>query len=75
MAAIGIKVKRWIAMHGFSLNVCPDLKGFESIVPCGISDKPVSSLAEFIPSLTVEQVRQSVAEKFAEVFDVQLISC
>ncbi|HBL10254.1 MAG TPA: lipoyl(octanoyl) transferase [Cyanobacteria bacterium UBA11162] len=75
VAAIGIKVKRWIAMHGFSLNVCPDLKGFESIVPCGISDKPVSSLAEFIPSLTVEQVRQSVAEKFAEVFDVQLISC
>ena len=75
VAAIGIKVKRWIAMHGFSLNVCPDLNGFESIVPCGISDKPVSSLAEFIPSLTVEQVRQSVAEKFAEVFDVQLISC
>lgn len=72
VAAIGIKVTRWITMHGFALNVCPDLTGFGRIVPCGISDKPVGSLAQFIPSLTVEQVRQVTAEQFAEIFDVQL---
>lgn len=73
VAAIGIKVSRWITMHGFALNVCPDLTGFERIVPCGIADKPVGSLAQFIPGITVEQLRQSVATLFAEVFDVELI--
>jgi lipoyl(octanoyl) transferase len=74
VAAIGIKVSRWITMHGFALNVCPDLTGFERIVPCGIADKPVGSLAEFIPGITVEQVRQSITATFAEVFDVQLVT-
>ncbi len=73
VAAIGIKVSRWITMHGFALNVCPDLEGFKRIVPCGISDKPVGSLAEFIPGIEVEQVRQHVASAFSEVFEVQLI--
>jgi lipoyl(octanoyl) transferase len=73
VAAIGIKVSRWITMHGFALNVCPELSGFEHIVPCGIANKPVGSLAQFIPGITVEQVHQSVAATFAQVFDVQLI--
>lgn len=73
VAAIGIKVSRWITMHGFALNVCPDLKGFTRIVPCGIADKPVGSLAEFIPDISVEEVRQKVAIAFAEVFGVQLV--
>jgi len=74
VAAIGIKVSRWITMHGFALNVCPDLTGFERIVPCGIADKPVGSLAQFLPEITVEQVRSDVAATFAEVFNVQLIT-
>lgn len=74
VAAMGIKVSRWITMHGFAFNVCPDLSGFERIVPCGIADKPVGSLAQFIPDITVEQVRLDVAASFAAVFDVQLIS-
>ncbi|NET60210.1 MAG: lipoyl(octanoyl) transferase LipB [Symploca sp. SIO2E6] len=73
VAAIGIKVSRWMTMHGFALNVCPELSGFEKIVPCGITNKPVGSLAQFIPGITVEQVRQSVAAMFAQVFDVELL--
>ncbi|MBD2181983.1 lipoyl(octanoyl) transferase LipB [Planktothrix sp. FACHB-1355] len=73
VAAIGIKVSRWITMHGFAFNVCPDLEGFKQIVPCGISDKPVGSLAEFIPTINKDRVRQQVAASFAEVFAVELI--
>ncbi len=73
VAAIGIKVSRWITMHGFALNVCPDMTGFERIVPCGISDKPVGSLAELIPGITCQEVRFYVAQSFAEVFGVELI--
>lgn len=73
VAAIGIKVRRWITMHGFALNVCPDLTGFAQIVPCGIPDKPVGNLAQWIPDIKLEQVRQQVAETFAEVFNVDLV--
>jgi len=73
IAAIGIKVRRWITMHGFAINVSPDLAGFQAIVPCGIKDKSVGSLVEFRPQLTLEQVRIDVAEAFAQVFQVSLI--
>lgn len=73
IAAIGIKVRRWITMHGFSLNVCPDMAGFQQIVPCGIVDKPVGSLAEFVPQITVDRVRVDMAKAFEEVFQVKLI--
>lgn len=72
VAAIGIKVSRWITMHGFALNVCPDLSGFERIIPCGIVDKSVGSLAQFIPGITVAEVLPLVVSKFAEVFEVEL---
>lgn len=70
VAAIGIKVSRWITMHGFALNVCPDLAGFNLIIPCGIADKPVGSLAQFIPGITVEEVQPIVIQAFAQVFGV-----
>lgn len=73
IAAVGIKVKRWVTMHGFALNVCPDMSGFRQIVPCGIADKPVGSLAEFVPEIKVEQVRVQIAQAFAKVFQVELM--
>lgn len=73
VAAIGIKVSRWITMHGFALNVCPDMLGFQEIIPCGIADKPVSSLAEWIPGITSQEVRVHIARCFAQVFGVELI--
>jgi lipoyl(octanoyl) transferase len=73
VAAIGIKVSRWITMHGFALNVCPDMTGFEQIIPCGIADKPVGSLAEWIPGITCHEVRSHVVKCFAEMFGVEFI--
>lgn len=70
LAAIGIKCSRWITMHGFALNICPDLSGFDRIVPCGIADKAVGSLAQFVPGVTVESVREEVAIAFANIFEV-----
>jgi lipoyl(octanoyl) transferase len=74
VAAVGIKVKRWITMHGFALNVCPDLQGFQEIVPCGIPDKPVGRLSDFVPEIDPKQVRQDLATAFAAVFAVELYS-
>jgi lipoyl(octanoyl) transferase len=74
VAAIGIKVSRWITMHGFAINVCPDLEGFEQIVPCGIRDRAVASLIEFVPTIQLEQVRSEIKTAFAEVFSLELIS-
>ncbi len=73
LAAIGIKCSRWITMHGWALNVCPNLSGFDRIVPCGIKDYPVGSLAQFVPGITVDQVRPVVVRAFAEVFQVRLV--
>ncbi len=49
MQAVGVKVKRWHTMHGVALNVNPPMEFFQHIVPCGIADRPVACLADFVP--------------------------
>ena len=73
VAAIGIKVTSWITMHGFALNVCPDLSGFDRIVPCGIVDRSVGSMAEFIPNIDPDLVRGQLVRVFSEVFGIEML--
>jgi lipoyl(octanoyl) transferase len=74
VAAIGIKVSKWITMHGFALNVCPDLSGFDRIVPCGIADRSVGSMAEFIPDTNPDLVRQQIIKVFSDIFQIEILA-
>lgn len=69
IAAIGIRVARWVSMHGFALNVNNDLSLFQMIVPCGIADKGVTSLSRLLGhSVPMEQVKAEVQTHFGTVF-------
>jgi lipoyl(octanoyl) transferase len=71
VAAMGIKVSRWISFHGFALNVCPDLQAFQRIVPCGIANRPVGSLQQFLPEITLAQVEPLLIRHFCHQFHLQ----
>lgn len=74
IAAIGIRATRWITWHGFALNVNPDMRAFEAIVPCGIRDRPVGCLADFVPHICMRQVEPILAAAFAAQFECHLVS-
>ncbi|MGH7440926.1 MAG: lipoyl(octanoyl) transferase LipB [Polyangiaceae bacterium] len=70
LGAIGVKLSRWVTMHGLALNVSTDLAGFGYIVPCGISQHGVTSLAALgAEAPPVEAVAREAVRHFAEVFD------
>jgi lipoyl(octanoyl) transferase len=69
IAAIGIKISRWITMHGFAFNVNTDLNLFDGIIPCGIRDKAVTSLKyELKMNIDISKVKQQLLNNFAEIF-------
>ncbi len=73
LAAIGIKIKRWVSMHGIALNCDNDLSAFETIVPCGIQDYGVTSLsAETARKVTTKDAKPIVAKSFEAIFDSKL---
>jgi len=74
IAAIGVHIARGITSHGFALNITPDLRDFELIVPCGIADREVTSLErEADPPPAMEAVRNAVARRFGRVFEQQVL--
>ena len=73
IAAIGVKVSRWVTMHGFALNVNTDLSKFERIIPCGIFHKGVTSMQRVLGrEIQFEAVKKVIANSFAEVFNRQI---
>jgi lipoyl(octanoyl) transferase len=71
VAAIGIKVSRWVTMHGLAINVNNDLSGFEQIVPCGIADRSVGNLLEFLPTVSLKDIQDKSIEVFCQVFNLK----
>jgi lipoyl(octanoyl) transferase len=68
LAAIGIRIQRWVTSHGFALNHTTDLSHFQLIVPCGISDRGVTSLARLGCQATRREVEDRIVARFADVF-------
>ena len=70
IAAIGIKISRWISMHGFAFNVNTDLSLFSGIIPCGISGKDVTSLQrELKREIKIDEVKSLLVKNFKEIFN------
>lgn len=73
ICAIGIRASRWTTMHGFALNVNTDLSYFEHIVPCGISDKHVTSLSKVLgKKIDMKEVKARYGDAFSKVFEVEM---
>lgn len=69
VGALGVRVRRWISTHGFALNVSCDLSYFDGIVPCGITDRGVTSIERAAEhAVDIEQVKESCARAFEDLF-------
>ncbi|MEO0730424.1 MAG: lipoyl(octanoyl) transferase LipB, partial [Pseudomonadota bacterium] len=73
IAAIGIRLRRWVSFHGISVNVAPDLTHFDGIVPCGIRDHGVTSLAALGRSANMAEFDRALFAAFEQQFEVKLI--
>ncbi len=67
IAAIGIRVKKWVAYHGFSLNVCNDLSKYKGIIPCGIRDRGITSLKD-MGVKNYNNIEEVIIKKFLNTF-------
>jgi len=73
ICAMGIRASRWVTMHGIALNINTNLEYFKQIIPCGISDKAVTSLEEETGrKINLKEVQQKFEQHFAKIFDADI---
>jgi len=72
IAAVGVRVRKWVAFHGIALNIHPDMAHFKGIVPCGISDKGVTSFHKLGITTTMDEVDARLAHHFERIFNTRL---
>ena len=76
IAAIGLSASKWVTMHGFSMNINPNLNYFDNIIPCGIENKTVTSLNKLMLDdnnvLDIHTIGNIVANEFSTAFDLEL---
>ena len=73
ICAFGIRASRWVTMHGFSLNVQPDLNNFKYIIPCGISDKGITSISDMKKeTINISDLKLNLIENFARNFKAEI---
>jgi lipoyl(octanoyl) transferase len=69
IGAIGVRVRRWVSYHGLAINLCPDLGHFQGIVPCGISEYGVTSLAALGVQADLADLDAALRRSFADLFE------
>ena len=74
IGAIGVRVRHWVSYHGLALNIAPDLTHFSGIVPCGITDQGITSLANLGITASMADMDAALIETFTEVFGMPLVS-
>ena len=68
IAAIGIRVKKWIAFHGYSLNINVNKKNYNGIIPCGINDKGIANMSDFINLSNLNNIDEVIISEFKKTF-------
>ena len=68
IAAIGIRVKKWIAFHGYSLNINVNKKNYNGIIPCGIHDKGIANMSDFINLSNLNNINEVIISEFKKTF-------